>query len=106
MIHAPDQLLFIPKLNLSYFTKRPIFYEEVNCTEPFPSVRVPWFERIVLKVALHVRLWVFTSPSVIPKQWPETECEKYSIKDLSWYSQNNLRNSYDHNFGAGATSRG
>ncbi len=37
-----DQLLSILKLYFSVFTHQPIFNEEVNCTEPSPSVRVPW----------------------------------------------------------------
>jgi hypothetical protein len=35
-----DELVFVLKLYLSFFTTT-YLNEEVNCTKPFPSVRVP-----------------------------------------------------------------
>ncbi len=36
VLASSDQLLLIMKLLSFFFTKQPIFNEEVNCTEPFP----------------------------------------------------------------------
>ncbi len=38
---SSDKLLFILKLYFFIFTKQ-YLNEEVNCTEPSPSVKVPW----------------------------------------------------------------
>jgi hypothetical protein len=38
-----DQLIFILKILLAYFTKTSYLNEEVNCIEPSPLVSIPWF---------------------------------------------------------------
>jgi hypothetical protein len=42
VLTSSEQLLFVLKLHFSFFAKQPMPNEEVNCTEPFLSVRVPW----------------------------------------------------------------
>jgi hypothetical protein len=37
-----DQLLFKLKLYFSFFYKTTYLNEEVKCTDPFPSLRLPW----------------------------------------------------------------
>jgi hypothetical protein len=37
-----DQMLLILKIIYFSFYKTSYLNEEMNCTEPFPSVRVPW----------------------------------------------------------------
>jgi hypothetical protein len=37
-------LLFMLIILFTFFYKLSYLNEEVNCTEPFPSVRLPWFQ--------------------------------------------------------------
>ncbi len=41
VLTSSDQLLFILELYFSFFYKTTYLNEEVNCTKPFPLVRVP-----------------------------------------------------------------
>jgi hypothetical protein len=43
-----DQLIFMLKILFIFFYKTSYFNEEVNCTEPYPSVSIPWYSTLVL----------------------------------------------------------
>jgi len=51
--------LWCKKLYL-FFYKQVTFNEEVNCTEPSPSVRVPWWNILKIKASLHSLLLSFS----------------------------------------------
>ena len=38
-----DEFIFILKIYVAFFYKTSYLNEEVNCTEPSPSVSIPWF---------------------------------------------------------------
>jgi hypothetical protein len=42
-----EQQFLIQKIYIDFFYKTSYLYEEVNCTEPSPSVRVPWLGPIL-----------------------------------------------------------
>jgi hypothetical protein len=41
-----NRLLFIRKKYISLLEKTSYLNKEVNCTEPFPSVKVPWIKNL------------------------------------------------------------
>ncbi len=43
VLTSSDQLILSQKLTLYFFLLNKLLKKEVNRTEPFPSVRVPWF---------------------------------------------------------------
>jgi hypothetical protein len=56
-----DQLLFI----LKYFFYKTTYLNEVNCTEPSPSARVPWINLYIPWLVLKSSDTVVNSKSVV-----------------------------------------
>jgi len=51
-----DKLIFRLKIVFTFFYKTSYLNEEVNCTEPSPSVSIPWFTASLAAVKLSSKI--------------------------------------------------